>query len=318
MRYPAPSDDSAPAEMHDEESKGWWIPNEVLRLYSDVTSKNERLSPRQLNAEEMMLLSKIHALCQRKNGCTASNGWLATWWDKKEWHVSTTLSKFREMGLLRVETTKGNRRHLFTSFPAAEKHGEGSCDKSPGAMCKTTRAHVVNHKGTDILEKTSKRTSTREAGAVPGESDFGLEEKDTTSHPKASLFVQKFLHLATQNRWLLGTKGFSKQGAPTPRTARQWRKAINELLQGASVAEVRDVMKWYFENWEGPFVPSCHTLPSFCDKFVKVRSAMQRSTKSAPADNQATNFYGDSVSEEWKRANGYYEVAQESDDCYVK
>jgi predicted glycosyl hydrolase (DUF1957 family) len=87
-------------EKMEEVARGWWLPKYLIELYEKD----------QISLQELCLLGKIGALCDPKRGCWASNKWLAKWWKKSPRWTIKTISKFHEMGLIKVDFFKTKRR----------------------------------------------------------------------------------------------------------------------------------------------------------------------------------------------------------------
>jgi hypothetical protein len=51
---------------------------------------------------------------------------------------------------------------------------------------------------------------------------------------------------------------------------------VEDLLSQTNSAEVKEVLRWYFDHFRDQYVPKCYTLKSFCERFVDVKEAMQR------------------------------------------
>lgn len=79
---------------------GFWIPIEFMRLHEQQV----------LNAEELLLLVKIHHLGKDDRGCYASNTWLAEWKNKKENTISLMISKLSRLGFVKARYVKGKQR----------------------------------------------------------------------------------------------------------------------------------------------------------------------------------------------------------------
>ena len=79
--------------------KGIWIPKEVW------LDKN-------LNALEKIILMEINSLDDEENGCYASNKYLAEFCQCTEIKVSTTISKLKKLGYIKLENFNGRVRTL--------------------------------------------------------------------------------------------------------------------------------------------------------------------------------------------------------------
>lgn len=79
--------------------KGIWIPKEIWL-------------DRNLNALDKIILMEINSLDDGENGCYASNKYLAEFCQCTETKVSTTISKLKELGYIKLENFNGRVRVL--------------------------------------------------------------------------------------------------------------------------------------------------------------------------------------------------------------
>jgi len=269
MRY---ADHKAEAlELHEEQPRGWFIPLEVKILYDDTNSDGSRNQPRVLNAEEMMLLSKINALCKRKKGCTASNRWLSVWWGKSRNWVSCSILKFEKLGLVKVVRLPGNRRSLRTTFQEPQLS-----HKSVRAI--TQKCERLSHKSvmrSDILDKTSKNTvDARPEAGVKHNDSFGFDQDAVIT--RAMRFAQAYAKFSIKNRFYVGQPGSTRTGW-SPRTIKNWARTCQGCFEQIEPNQIKKVMQWYFLHWnDDQFVPKCYTFKSFFGKFVRIEDAMKR------------------------------------------
>ena len=106
-----------------EVSRGWFLPVALTDLYEDQI----------INGEDLALLGKINSLCHKKEGCWATNTYLAKWWHREPNWVSRCLSRYVDLGLITI-TKEGNRRTIWSNFQPNLPYK------------KTTRGVVENYK----------------------------------------------------------------------------------------------------------------------------------------------------------------------------
>jgi hypothetical protein len=280
-----PEHQPAALEIHEDQSQGWWIPLPVHALYEVWDQqKQERTGSRILNAEEVMLLSKLNALQSAKHGgCYASNHWLARWWDKSENWVSQTLSKFKDLELIQITHTPSGRRIIQTVFSG----GEGVLEKSKTPLRKVKDPFEKSQSRTDIKSRHKESTRSRAAGAAPGDrAGFALVGEDGTTRD-AKAFAHAFAKWSVQNKLHLGAQGSTKTGwKPTTITA--WTRHAKELIELFGLEEVQKVWRWYTQHHGEAFVAECQTLGGFRTKFQKIRSQMKRQSNGHSRNGEHT------------------------------
>lgn len=251
------------------------MPVHVIRLYEDRT----------LNAEEMMLLSKIDALQDpKRGGCFASNGYLSDWWKKSHTWVSKSISRFEKLGL--VKTQKKNRgNRLIVSLLAIEQNFKGPLNKS-------SRGLEQKFNGNLAIERSKEREGTP---AASGRLLPGLPSP-VTKYSKAVMRFARFsrshdMHLNPYHK--TGFKRGANEHGWTRATLLQWQDAWRILRRRVKPDVILETVKWYEKNYGGEFVPEAHTFRTFAERFDKIRRAMTRQRKDREQDRERNGFTSD-------------------------
>lgn len=273
--------------MHEERNRGWYFPKALLKLYNDRT----------LNAEDMMLLGKINALVP----CFASNAYLAKWWGKDSRHVSRTIKRFIDLGLIRSEVkvkAYGTHRTLFTTFQGDDLVREGWTKMSRGVDKNVHPGRTkMSSKYCSYTSYNSKEISKNPLRCAKAHSQAGVNglifKESNTPLTKAAKLCQTFNEWRIKNRLHIGRSKPNKV---------KWERAANDLIERleGNIPRIREVLSWYFENFKDPYTPNVLSMSSFCDKFDSIEKAMMREKKSTP-QTRITAVYS---KEEWDQMDG--------------
>ena len=241
---------------------GMWLPPRLMCLFEDQT----------LNTSEVMLLGKINSLSRQTEGCFASNRWLAQWWGKTPNHVSASIHKFRDLGLITVKQTSGGKRVIQITF-----NGEDPKRKIVTGL--TKNRNTSNGKSLGQLTSISEYDKIDcNRGAMHPVGSALFPDGKATDRP--SRLVQMFVGLSVTQRWHVGRRGSTKTGW-TKHTIQSWEKACRDLVDqlGGEWRRVRRVLKWYTAHCQDEYVPRCKTMKSFCERFSDLEEAIRRANK---------------------------------------
>ena len=256
-----------------ELSRGWYFPVSLIRLYEEGI----------VNASELMLLGKINALCDPRKGCWATNRWLAKWWGKHVVHGSRSISKFAELGSLKLILKDGNRRIIKVKYNGDEmftprtKMFRGVNKNVQGGEQKCSGLHTYTNY---INERTHDARRGRRAGRG---TIFPEERLDDPPAKLAQLFVEftvsKNLHKGRKGSTITGWKRHIVQA---------WEEECRKLVQnmGGDWRKVRRVLKWYFEHWKDRYIPRCNTMKTFCERFGDLHSEYLRRLEEGKTEEQ--------------------------------
>lgn len=240
--------------MIEEKRRCWTFPVCLIIAYEQEL----------INAEELMLLGKINALCDVREGCFARNSYLAKWWNKSEVHVSRTISKFEELGFIEISREE-RKRTIRVTF-----QGDQTLTKMLNHVnknVKTGSTKMLTHYSNTIGVERSEQA----AGAATRVSTFGLNGESSITklcHAFASFTIKHRLHE--------GNQGATKDSWEK-RTLRRWERPLEDLIeQVGNIKEVQRVMEWYFAHYGDEYIPTAQTMNAFCRKWGKFKSAMAR------------------------------------------
>lgn len=270
-----------------EQNRGWFFPVVVVRMYEKG----------HINAEEMMLLGKINALVDEKKGCWASNSYLSKWWGKTTQHVSRTIAKFEELGIIKSYIKKiekqGTRRTIWTCFQG-DRGGEQKCSGGdehlgPGGVNKNVQCIVSTSL---ITNEVPRRVAP--APQKNGDYSFGLGNKQSNLpyQAEASQLVQEFYQYLVEKRLHLaradlprGQDEIAKHKRES--TFRKWSQYASELIESldGNTKPIRSLMKWYFQNYRNKSVGAYHSLNTFCENYHKLAKTMSWRENTEESEN---------------------------------
>jgi len=242
-----------------EHEQGWYFPPSIVCLYRQG----------EINAEEMMLLGKINALCHGSGRCWASNKWLGEWWAKHPIWVSRCVSKFHKLGLITIKIKEGYQREIRVDFQVVgvkEKSNDPANKKLSRGKTKPLKT------STNELNDLTRGASHSRVGVL---SSSNGEHQD-----RPSRLVGMFVELSIAQRWHVGKHGSTRSGWQK-RIIQDWEKCCRELVAqlGEDWRRVRRVLKWYAVHCKDEYVPKCRTMKTFCERFTNLEDAIRRSNK---------------------------------------
>lgn len=265
-------------EAHREQPKGKYMPTAVWLMYDHTDEKANRLSPRILTAEEMMLLAKINALAKRDEGCTASNRWLGKWWGKSPHWVSESVSKFRKLKLIKVKYTTPKKcktlRQIWTTFeedaspttiamkPQGGDHHSDETTYHPVVKTTATTSYDTTYHTQRERRHCGKASPSTENGFFPSSERYSDDVKDITH----------CLETKIRKAHKLNGKVFNRI---------KWYKHIHLLLQDVEddVDRVKTVLKSFYKLPHDEFTPVVESSESFRSKFTKIEWWVARRQK---------------------------------------
>lgn len=260
MKHPEHDNGLDEIEIHEDKPRGWYIPPPIRRMFED----------RILNAEEVLLLTKIDALQDEKyGGCWASNRWLAKWWGKSPLWVSQTVAKFKELKLIKTKffvKKRKTRRVIKVLF-----QGDGIHPHSIRKTIPYDKNHIPPYDKNHSKDNTSYYGEKGLRELRSGSNGLISNGKDQSSQ-----LVQRYVEFTIKNRLHVGKTGSTINGWQKS-IILGWEKRTRELLQQVEFAHVKKVLDWYFENWRETYTPKCQTMKRFCERFSDVEDAMRRS-----------------------------------------
>lgn len=110
-----------------------------------------------------------------------------------------------------------------------------------------------------LLRKKNNKAPAWQRGAR--DVSFGVNGEDQSPPVKLANRFKKFI---------------IKERLPR-RSSYHWKRHCENLLEREDYSKVKEVMLWYFDHWKDVNVTTCQTLQGFCDNFVKIQKAMERS-----------------------------------------
>lgn len=237
------------------------MPVPLMRLYESG----------EINGEELLLLAKIDALQDPKEGgCWASNQYLAKWWRKTDNWVSKTVSKLKVLGLVRVIQLGDGKRIIKVQIGVFSKV---SLDKSPTKVAK----------------------AKRENEAVNGHrASFDLKPPEIISEPpdlspavrSYALFTQaRKFHVRSRLPKVIYAKGGQKGGWARS-TLIQWQRRYCELTEAFGKEKVNKVMRFFLHHYDHSFAPEARTFPAFAEKWDRIEKWYRRQLKERGEDEE--------------------------------
>lgn len=250
---PANEEGQVIEEHHEERSRNWVFPYALIQLYKDRT----------INAEDVFLLGIINALQDPEQGCYASNRWLGKWWKKHPVHVSRTLARFAELGLVRIKLDTTNKRrtirHIWVTFQVdslpvtLNKNVKGVHNKNVKQYSNTSYYKKKNN----CRVKDSLRSSTLHA-------TDGFFDSGEAVDPFIKQSCLKLEDYIRQSRRLNGRRVNQKK----------WHKEMTLLLQDIEGDKLRlqRVLKTYLTEPHTKFTPQAECAASFRAKFSRIEA----------------------------------------------
>lgn len=246
---------------HKPVNRGWFFPIAIVTLLKKGT----------INEAEFVLLGLINELCNPS--CTASNNYLAEKWGKSKRWVEETISKFRDLGVVQARYKKEanglTKRWIKVTFAGDETTTE---ENFGGYRRKTVLSTEENFGQSNKKEVTTARCADDAPGVGDSSDTFGLDGKTFTM---ADELAQMFSDWTVKNGLHVGRSGSYMNGW-TKRTMGNWARSCRQLLTQEESKEVRRVLVWYLRHWKDEYVPQCHSMRKFCERFVDIQRQMRK------------------------------------------
>jgi len=223
--------------------RGIWIPVEVWSMFLK----------KELSATELHLLATIDSLVSPKEGCFASNKYLAEILGVRPDYIARLISKLKKKKLISQVRFDGRRRYLETVWSRIEE---------------LDRMHNADLENSPMppspLGKVDKKAHTK--------SGFGFViEEDNKPEPfDKSSAIQLQTTLPPRKR---------KRQIP-----KSWPEQFRLLRteDEHTKEEIEIALDWYCENFQDKWTPKCYTPKIFREKFDRVVAAMKRSETENP------------------------------------
>lgn len=236
-----------------EYTRGWYFPIALIKLYEAG----------HVNDAELMLLGKINSLCHPEKGCWATNQYLAEWWERDSTWVSATITKFRKLGLVKLQIEDGNRRTIFVTF-----QGDLPTEKtrSPHRENSVAPPRKLGGQQSNTNQYTNESTGVGTPGA------FLLHDEPEDKTPEARLCRRFLKRVVEKHRLHVGKK------APN---MRQWKAAARQLLEqfNNDYERIKATIDWYGVHFRDEWVITCHAMTTFAANFIRIQKAMRRDQK---------------------------------------
>lgn len=253
-----------------EHYRGTFLPVELIRLYESRT----------INAEEVLLLSKLDALQDpKRGGCWASNEYLAGWWGKSGRWVSETISKFEELGLVRTSQVE---------------HGDRIIKVLSGGWKKSSRG-VEEKFYVDRKKSSTKVATQRESRLAAPAADPLLDADEDSKPPEFSPEVKAYhtfsrrqgYHILSRSGKEVRYARGAHAGGWTLPVLKRWEQLFQELSERHGDAHVSKVLNFYLKHHDNEFAPEARTLGAFADKFDRIEKFMRRQLKVKERDGSS-------------------------------
>ncbi len=223
----------------DYQFTGWWIPRELIELYHTGD----------LSLSELILVAMIHSLARGKEGCTASNGFLADRMKLKVRRIQQMLEKMKAMELIVVWEKNGRRRikTYFNGGPTPRNPLRPPVQSvAPPSPAKAGQDSKVKH-------------------TVARSLDGGFFGK--TPKTGFSLKCAKKLYHALATRRLIQRRNPN---------LKQWAEEFRKLRvkDQVSKAEIKRTLIWFMSNLTERYVPQAYSADSFRKKFDSIHARM--------------------------------------------
>lgn len=242
------------AEHHEHQFRGVWIPADVMA----------KAAAGEINAGDMLLLAIIDSLVAPDKGCYASNTYLANRTGRSERRVRVSISKLKDMGLLKQVGFDGKRRYLETAWSRVEV-GRSTGQDRPETAGQSGRKRPGSYNSIN-------NKAISEPAASEGAGGFGLVEP--SGIPPTDFDVGIATELLDAARRHLGPAHKYVRRAKLS----SWADHVRLLRTTDKVDERRisRVMDWYRKAIGGEFVPQVFSGEAFRQKFDRLEAAAKR------------------------------------------
>lgn len=258
------------ATSYNPKFRGVWVPADI---WSQVIRK-------ELNPTDLMVLMLVDSLVGERNGCTATNAYMAEELGYSKQRISKVITKLKRMGLVRDVNEGDDPRVLEAAwsrvarFEVKTESGggrvvtRGVVASRPGAGF--TKVKPLNNNTLDCYRSRGTGGNKAKGKVMP----FLPEDKPSTTTPQAHEWAVKLHHAIVTKRkirraWNVNT----------------WAKSFQLLLNDLEDHErLQRVLDWYVEHCCDQYVPQAWSGKSFREKFLQIEAAMARKAPEQPVD----------------------------------
>ena len=267
---------------------GWFIPTQVIDLFHMG----------EIDTTGVLLFAMLHSLAKKRDGCWATNTYLAEMLGIKKRALQYQLKNMEARKLIRIQIHAENKRNIWTFMNAGfrRKHEEESSEG--GAMGCTGGCNGL-HPSPLLKEGRDSVTNTVELplnggffGVVP---QTGFSMKAAKKLHQALLKHRKIMRKADLHQW-----------------AKEFKRLRTE--DGVSKETIKATLIWYMKNIGGKYVPEAYSAKSFREKFDSIHHRMNKAsitsaTVAAPLlpselDEDEMAVYEDLKMNVWPKGSG--------------
>jgi DNA-binding Lrp family transcriptional regulator len=222
--------------------KGIWIPAEIW------------LNP-ELSVQDKILWAEIDSL-DGKDGCFASNAYLAKFMKLSEDRIKEIITKLKKLGLIKQKSFDGRTRILESSLNKAKKN-QGH--HSRGGENTTAEVAKTRQLPEDTIIYIKEDNIAADSSSPSGESspppDAPLEDTDSSPARIVAIFDE-----------LKKINPYQKYANKTH------RKAITEMIKERGFERTRNLAEAVVENSGKPFFPVVSNPYEMQTKFLKIKT----------------------------------------------
>jgi hypothetical protein len=237
-----------------------------------------------------MMLAEIDALDDGE-GCFASDKWFAKQFRVSERRITQMMTALRQLKLVKTLKFNGRRRWIRSVFWRSKELSRTEIYFGAGPK-------YISGQDRNIFrtESTSINNKNNHAGHSPRGCVFPSLNGDT---PKA---VSLFAELTIKNRWQVGQKGASRHGWKVS-TIQKWVRSYYQLLEQLggdkkNKRQITELVEWYADHYKDQFIPEARNFTSFVEKYMRIKSAMQRAEGIDEEDEQEPKIISEIISPE--------------------
>ena len=242
----------------------------------DIGIPAEVLFHPKLTRTEKMLYGFIRNLSHSERGCFASNEWLAGLMGMRTPQtISNAIHNLRRHEIIIIKWDKKQNRQIYLNpeYPKiyfqilTEKGYKGInvtlLKKLYPPIIKIIDPYNKNYSPLNIKEDSKEDSNNN----TPPTKKLSSQEKN-----------KKYLPLAKYLSNIIRTK---KNVTHTTIQINNWTNDIRQLVEDnkVSIKRVKEVLKWYKQNIGNQYTPVIESGASLRSKFIKLESAMERSSK---------------------------------------
>lgn len=285
-------------EHHKKQFRGCWIPAEIIDLLQDG----------ELSCQEIVLLAMIDSLVTPERGCYASNNYLGKILGVSATRTSQIISGLIDKGLVIKVSFDGRRRHLETIWSKIDpekvdsewlknklseqharnmnvqdedfqepdfSHTKPDFSQTKGCVSQDERLSIAGRKAYVIekeIEKEIEKNTQSPAERGDGLTGFNLNgrtsrDTDDQNSQYARSAAKRLYDGLAKHRKIMRKVNIGK-----------WSVEINRFLDESPITrdEFDRLLNWYVENIDTKFVPKAYSAGTFCERFVDIRDAYER------------------------------------------